>query len=579
MTLEQMVPMMAIALGLAVLLILAISIAFIRSEIQRKGCHSELELLRVATEPLWKYQEVEDATAEAEHIKRNAELSAEQTINNARLDAANIVQKAAIESQELIRAADVKANQLKAVAKDERVRAGESLIAANNKIEQLLQDAKVTAGNIIAHSKKESSEIYKRSQERVDKAKDKSEQLLANAHATANEIIEQAKLEAHQVAGAAFEAKEHADKYESIVVAMKNAIEGYGDEYIIPNCGVLDDLAEDFEHKEAGQRLKNCRSVTKSMVIADKAAECDYVENRRKETAIRFVLDAFNGKVDSVLSKVKRDNYGKLKQQIIDAYSLVNAHGEAFRNARITETYLHARLNELKWAVATEELKQQEREEQQEIKAQIREEEKARKEYEATQRAAEKEERMLEKAMEKARKELEKANEQERAKYEAQLAELQEKWEEAEKRNQRAISMAQQTKRGHVYIISNIGSFGESVFKVGMTRRLEPMDRVKELGDASVPFNFDVHAMIFSEDAPKLENELHKRFNHCRMNRINLRREFFRVSLGDLKTAIDELDIEVHWTMKAEAEQYRESLAIQQRELDSLSYISSDTAS
>ena len=152
----------------------------------------------------------------------------------------------------------------------------------------------------------------------------------------------------------------------------------------------------------------------------------------------------------------------------------------------------------------------------------------------------------------------------ERARYEQELVELQEKWQAAEERNRRAISLAQQTKRGHVYIISNIGSFGHDVFKVGMTRRLDPMDRVKELGDASVPFDFDVHAMIYSEDAPRLEGELHRRFEDRRLNKVNLRREFFRVMVTELKQVIDDLGISVHWTMFAEAAQYRESLALAQ---------------
>ena len=152
----------------------------------------------------------------------------------------------------------------------------------------------------------------------------------------------------------------------------------------------------------------------------------------------------------------------------------------------------------------------------------------------------------------------------ERARYEQELVELQEKWQAAEERNRRAISLAQQTKRGHVYIISNIGSFGHDVFKVGMTRRLDPMDRVKELGDASVPFDFDVHAMIYSEDAPRLEGELHRRFEDRRLNKVNLRREFFRVMVTELKQVIDDLGISVHWTMFAEAAQYRKSLAVAQ---------------
>lgn len=99
--------------------------------------------------------------------------------------------------------------------------------------------------------------------------------------------------------------------------------------------------------------------------------------------------------------------------------------------------------------------------------------------------------------------------------------------------------MAQQTKSSYVYIISNFGSFGDGVFKIGMTRRLEPLDRVRELGDASVPFTFDVHALIYSEDAPALEAELHRHFNEHRLNLVNNRKEFFRVDLDELKAKLE----------------------------------------
>ena len=125
--------------------------------------------------------------------------------------------------------------------------------------------------------------------------------------------------------------------------------------------------------------------------------------------------------------------------------------------------------------------------------------------------------------------------------------------------------MAQQTRSGHVYVISNIGSFGENVFKIGMTRRLEPLDRVKELGDASVPFSFDVHAMIYSDDAPTLEKALHKRFEQESMNKINLRKEFFKAPLSVIRQAVKDQGIsDIHWTMKADAVEYHESLAIEQ---------------
>ncbi len=125
--------------------------------------------------------------------------------------------------------------------------------------------------------------------------------------------------------------------------------------------------------------------------------------------------------------------------------------------------------------------------------------------------------------------------------------------------------MAQQTKSGHVYVISNIGSFGENVYKIGMTRRLEPLDRVRELGDASVPFKFDVHAMIYSEDAPELENSLHKVFNNKRVNHINRRREFFNINLSEIKKVVKENHGEIEFIKDAEAKEYRESLVIQEQ--------------
>ena len=217
----------------------------------------------------------------------------------------------------------------------------------------------------------------------------------------------------------------------------------------------------------------------------------------------------------------------------------------------------------MKWGVAVNELKLQEREEQRRIKEQIREEEKARREYEKAMRDAAKEEDTIRKAMEKAQQAIAKASEEQKAKYEAQLADLEQKLVEAEAKNQRALSMAQQTKSGHVYIISNIGSFGENVYKIGMTRRLEPLDRVRELGDASVPFPFDVHAMIYCEDAPKLETELHRFFVQNQVNKVNPRKEFFRIPISDIKKEVEKREVEVKWTMTALASEYKETLAIE----------------
>jgi hypothetical protein len=177
-------------------------------------------------------------------------------------------------------------------------------------------------------------------------------------------------------------------------------------------------------------------------------------------------------------------------------------------------------------------------------------------------RDADKQEEMIKKAVENTRAQLEQASEEQKAKLEAEIISLQEKLKEAEERKQRAKSLAEQTKSGNVYIISNIGSFGEDVFKIGMTRRFDPYERVKELGDASVSFPFDVHAMIQTEDAPALEAELHKRFALVQTNKVNYRKEFFNAPLKDVREEIEKGGFKVNWTMTAEAREYHETLII-----------------
>ena len=301
------------------------------------------------------------------------------------------------------------------------------------------------------------------------------------------------------------------------------------------------------------------------MVKTGLAAACEYVENNRREAAIRFVVDAFNGKVDSILTRSKADNNGKLEQEIRDAFALVNYNGTAFRNAKITDQYLAARLNELKWAATAYVLKEQDREEQRRLQEQIREEEKVQRECERAIKEAAKEADAIKKVMEKVQQQVAEANESQRAEYETKLQELEAKLKVAEEKSQRALSMAQQTRAGHVYVISNIGSFGEDVFKIGMTRREKPLDRIRELGDASVPFGFDVHAMIKSEDAPTLEKQLHRLFVRQQVNKVNPRKEFFRLGITDIHREVGSLGVNAQWTMKAEAQHYRETLHIEQQ--------------
>lgn len=382
---------------------------------------------------------------------------------------------------------------------------------------------------------------------------------IEDAHAEAEYIIEKAEKEAINIAGNALEAKGKAEKYTKIATAMKNIIEGYGNDYLIPTHTLLDDLADTYGYTEASKDYKDVRSKIRNMT---KNALKQGNGNIRIQAIINLLIEIFNEKVDSIIAKAKSDNFGTLKQKIIDVFNLINNNSVNFSNYVLDNDFLNIRIEELRLACVLNEIRQRDLEEQRRIKEQIREEEKARREIEKALRDAAKEEEMLQKAMEKVRAQLEKANAEQRASYEAQIAELEKKYQEAEERNKRALSMAQQTKSGHVYIISNEGSFGKDVYKIGMTRRLEPLDRIKELSSASVPFSFDVHAMIWSEDAPALENMLHKKFALSQVNKVNFRKEFFRIPLSDIRSELENEKLEVKWTMTAEASEYHESLAI-----------------
>lgn len=420
-------------------------------------------------------------------------------------------------------------------------------------------------GNLeLSEAQENAKESRRNIKELTEKKQREIELLYENAVRESKRIIDNAENKAETIGGDAYRSLREADEIASRIQAMKNVIKGYGNEYLVPSYTLLDELAEDFSHKDAGENLKKLRQNNKMMIVNRQAGICEYMDNERQKTAVDFVIDAYNGKVDSILSTVRKDNYGILKQKIEDAFQLVNFNGKAFRNARISEVYHQARLEELKWAVVAQELRANELEEQRQIREQIREEEKARKEFEKAIKDAEKEEQTLKRLIEKAEAQVSRANEEQKALFQQKLEELQGKLEQAEEKNQRAISMAQQTKTGNVYVISNIGSFGEHVYKIGMTRRLEPLDRVRELGDASVPFEFDVHAMIYSDDAPALERQLHKKFLKNQLNKINPRKEFFRLDLSDLKNHLETIGINCKWTLLAEAKQYRETLKLEE---------------
>jgi hypothetical protein len=227
---------------------------------------------------------------------------------------------------------------------------------------------------------------------------------------------------------------------------------------------------------------------------------------------------------------------------------------------------LQLRLDEIRLRHDYEGKRYQEREEQRGIREQMREEEKARREIEKAREEAEAEEARFMKALERARAEAAKATGVQLEKLSEQIASIESRLDQARKDKERAISRAELTRSGFVYVISNVGSFGERVYKIGMTRRMEPMDRIYELSGASVPFPFDLHVMLYSDDAPDLETALHHLFEERRLNLVNARKEFYRdVELEEIEAFVRSRGLSAQFITRPEAREFRETVAAREQ--------------
>lgn len=318
---------------------------------------------------------------------------------------------------------------------------------------------------------------------------------------------------------------------------------------------------------ETGERfvaeIKLLREQQRSLIKDGKAVVMDgkpritgieSIDKNIIDGQMKMILRAFNVECDLLIGKVGPATFERTLSQIEklanDLEKLV-----ASKRCGISIEYVRLKYEECRVQYQYALKKRDEQEEQKLIKEQMREEAKAEREYREALAAAEKEEKLYRELLERARQELVGSSLEERALAEAKIAALEQQLAEAEAKEQRAKSLAEQTRRGHVYVISNVGSFGENVYKIGMTRRLDPLDRVKELGDASVPFAFDIHAIIFADDAPAMETALHREFSRHRVNAVNFRKEFFKVDLQKIRDAVGKIggkDIDFKTTIAAE---------------------------
>ncbi len=319
-------------------------------------------------------------------------------------------------------------------------------------------------------------------------------------------------------------------------------------------------------------RLKTVRDEQQALIKAGTATRCDtkwtvggsategkkLVKNQSK-----LMLRAFNGECDAAIARVKYDNVTAMEERITKSCEAVNKLG-AVQQVVISHRYFALKLAELRLVHEHREKVQEEKDEQRELKERMREEQKAQAEIDKAKAEAEKEEAATAAALERARAEMAaaEATSKQHEKLESLVARLETELSAALDRKAKAIARAQLTRSGHVYVLSNVGSFGHSVYKIGMTRRLDPFERVAELGDASVPFPFDVHAIIFCEDAPGLENKLHAAFAARRVNLVNHRKEYFRVTLDEIRGVVQQVHgALVTFALEPEAEEYRKTVS------------------
>ena len=363
-------------------------------------------------------------------------------------------------------------------------------------------------------------------------------------------------------------------RLKSAITELKSRIISFEEEEMLQSFGFYKPLYDCADSQAYRQLLDNVRDRQKQMVKAgealrstgvfviegDKATSKKIVKNLEK-----LILRAFNGECDATIDNVTFSNADSIRARITKSFNDLNELGGLVW-ITITQAYLNSKLEELQVCYEYQAKLKEEKEEQRKIRERMREEARVIKEIEEAKAKIEKEERHFNQVIDELKKRMESAAATEREQYEKKLKEYQDQLAAVEKDKAEVQYREQSTRAGYVYIISNIGSFGEHVYKIGVTRRLEPLERIDELGDASVPFDFDVHALIFSDDAPGLESALHDHFAHKAVNRVNPRKEFFKVDLSEIEDVVrTHHNSVVEFTRIAKAEDFRLSHAEEHR--------------
>lgn len=484
--------------------------------------------------------------------ERSARLAVEdrfRDVVDADHEAALVLRRAEHEANRVEAAAIARAQSVLSAAEQEGVRINSEAADIKRQAESAAEELEADARARLERAQKSADAIAAKGEARAQDASDRVSKLHADIARLQQQYFEKKKI------------------YDRL--ASEVAI--FDEKLAFAEMGVYEPHFDFTDSEQFKAAIIEARDQQKAMVSASTAVVCPIewtVDGSRSKGKtmtgrnIRLTLRAFNNECDAAIANTRWNNANAMEKRIIRAKEQIDKLNES-NKITITPDYLAVKLRELRLTHECREKLKAEREERAEMARLAREEQRLLRDMEEAQRDQEHYEKLLAKAKEEAAsvagQKLEVFGEQIRL-LERDLAAAQAKAE-------RAQALAERTSCGYVYIISNVGSFGEDVVKIGLTRRLDPMDRVKELGDASVPFVFDTHAIIYSDDAPALERSLHVEFEAARINTENYRKEFFRVALPDVEDAIRRLAPEAPFFRDIEAQEYRETLSRRQAAL------------
>lgn len=473
--------------------------------------------------------------AEAKLAKLN------EDITNKELLKAQIVSEATTEADELVES-----------KKAEIVELDKKIVNKESEIDKIIKDANAQASQKLEDSQRKLDGLA----EKIKNKKDIIDAIVKKATQDARAIADQLNTEIQTL--------QHKKE------ELSNQLVEMDEEALMQDFALYHPIY-DFAHSENYKfKLDEIRDRQKEMIKNKTAAtgNLDWTVNGSKSEGKKMVRDtqklllrAFNSECEHVTGKVKYNNFDSCKKRITNSYTAITKLGRVM-NISINPEYYNCKIDELHLALEYQLKKQEEKEHQRELREQAREEAKLKKEIAEAKKKIAKEKAHYSNALETAQEQLKTTvDADEKAALQEKITELQEHLSDVNKNMVDIDYRESNQKAGYVYVISNIGSFGKDIYKIGMTRRLDPMERVYELGDASVPFNFDVHAMIFSDDAPKLEAALHHAFEDKKLNMVNTRREFFKVPLKEIEKVVKEnYDGTVEFTEIPSADQYRESM-------------------